>query len=360
MRSEIQSKIKPAEARPGLDISDAKIKNPLNAQDGGEKVNKVSFKDLIMNSNEETFRTREAQKNGDGIKGAKTDEEFAKMMSDSLNKQNLRKPQNNLDKDSFLKLFITQMQNQDPLNPDDSAEMAAQLAQFNGLEQMMNVNKNLEKMQNEQSVNRSITLLPFVGKEVKLSNGKVRIEGGESTKNLVQLKIDAPSVRMEIRDSSGLVVASKDLGSMKHGEHKVEWDGKNAKNEKLADGTYTMQLIGKDLNNQEIPIDVISIVKIKGIDFKEAGGLLETDVGKVRIEEIVSVGVEGALIPNVGSITTKMANSDLQGGVGENKNNPQPSDIDQLNGNSVPPAQLIQQENLEEAKIDKRPPSSSS
>lgn len=295
MRSEIQSKIKPAEARPGLDISEAQVKSPSKALDSGEKVNKVSFKDLILNSNDETFRQREAQKNGDGVKKAKTDEEFAKMMADNLNKENIRKPQNSLDKDAFLKLFITQMQNQDPLNPDDSAEMAAQLAQFNGLEQMMNVNKNLEKMQNEQSVNRSITLLPFVGKEVKLNNGKVRIEGNEHTNALVLLKQDAPSVRMEIRDPSGVVVASKELGFMKRGEQKIQWDGKNAKNEKLANGTYTMQLIGKDLNNQEIPIEVMSIVKIKGIDFKEAGGLFETDVGRVGIGEIVSVGVEGAL-----------------------------------------------------------------
>ena len=46
----------------------------------------------------------------------------------------------------FLTLFTTQLKNQDPLKPDDAAQMAAQLAQFNGLEQMMNVNKNLEQM----------------------------------------------------------------------------------------------------------------------------------------------------------------------------------------------------------------------
>jgi len=53
----------------------------------------------------DALRKRAAQKNGDGLQAAKTDAEFAKAMADKLNKENLRKPQNELDKDAFLKLF---------------------------------------------------------------------------------------------------------------------------------------------------------------------------------------------------------------------------------------------------------------
>src|SRR5438876_921308 len=62
----------------------------------------------------------------------------------------VRRAHNTLDKDDFLKLMLTQMKNQDPMNPLQSHEMAAQLAQFTSLEQLFNVNKNLEGLNKSQ------------------------------------------------------------------------------------------------------------------------------------------------------------------------------------------------------------------
>jgi flagellar basal-body rod modification protein FlgD len=53
------------------------------------------------------------------------------------------------DKETFLKLLVTQIQNQDPLNPTDSTQFVTQLAQFSELEQMTNVNTNLQAIQKE-------------------------------------------------------------------------------------------------------------------------------------------------------------------------------------------------------------------
>ncbi len=58
-----------------------------------------------------------------------------------------RKPSNELDKDAFLKLLLTQMQYQDPLNPTDDKQFIAQMAQFTSLEQMQNVNKSVVQIQ---------------------------------------------------------------------------------------------------------------------------------------------------------------------------------------------------------------------
>lgn len=53
------------------------------------------------------------------------------------------------DKETFLKLLVTQIQNQDPLNPTDSTQFVTQLAQFSELEQMTNVNTNLQAIRQD-------------------------------------------------------------------------------------------------------------------------------------------------------------------------------------------------------------------
>lgn len=90
-----------------------------------------------------------------------------------------------LGKESFLKLLVTQMQYQDPLDPQDNAEYIAQLAQFSSLEQMTNVNSTLEKM-NTLLGNMDTSLLVgqisnFIGKEIEWKNDKNEMQTGTVT-----------------------------------------------------------------------------------------------------------------------------------------------------------------------------------
>lgn len=294
MNGDLQAKINPHKSTNTASFSDAKVKSAEKAVDSTAS-DKTSFKDLLMNSNDAAFYAREAQKNGNDLAGAKTDAEFAKMLSEKANKDNLRKPQNELDKDSFLKLFVTQLQNQDPLNPDDSAQMAAQLAQFQGLEQMLNVNKNLEKMQDSDATSRAVGLINFVGKDIKLDSGKIRLENGAISSALFRLDGESVNTTLEVRDSAGVVVHSNDLGLKSAGEHLVEWNGLKNDGTKAATGAYTINVLAKDMNGNDLPSKLTTTVKVTGVDLQDSGGSFYTDMGKVRISEISSVGELGAL-----------------------------------------------------------------
>ncbi|WP_225983672.1 MULTISPECIES: flagellar hook assembly protein FlgD [Bacillaceae] len=92
-----------------------------------------------------------------------------------------REVKNNLDKDDFLKLLLTQLQNQDPTSPMDDTDFIAQMATFSSLEQMTNMNTTLESFVNSQNQNLLITYSQFVGQEVtyhKLANPDN--EGGDT------------------------------------------------------------------------------------------------------------------------------------------------------------------------------------
>ncbi|WP_216827983.1 flagellar hook assembly protein FlgD [Alkalihalobacterium elongatum] len=71
-----------------------------------------------------------------------------------------------LGKDDFLKILITQLQNQDPTNPMDDREFISQMAQFSSLEQMTNMNKTLEKFIASQTENKLVQNSHLIGKEI--------------------------------------------------------------------------------------------------------------------------------------------------------------------------------------------------
>jgi flagellar basal-body rod modification protein FlgD len=71
-----------------------------------------------------------------------------------------------LGKDDFLKILMTQLQNQDPMNTMDDKEFIAQMATFSSLEQMTNLTTTMEKFIENQTQSQLISYNSFVGKEV--------------------------------------------------------------------------------------------------------------------------------------------------------------------------------------------------
>lgn len=71
-----------------------------------------------------------------------------------------------LDKDTFLKLLIAQLQNQDPTSPMDDKEFISQMAQFSSLEQMQNVSKSIDSLSEVAKQSQLMQYNSFIGKEV--------------------------------------------------------------------------------------------------------------------------------------------------------------------------------------------------
>ncbi|WP_280768978.1 flagellar hook assembly protein FlgD [Salipaludibacillus daqingensis] len=72
-----------------------------------------------------------------------------------------------LGKDAFLKILLTQLQNQDPMNPMEDQEFIAQMAQFSSLEQMTNMNENLQKFMDMQKRSDFVSHSDLIGKKVE-------------------------------------------------------------------------------------------------------------------------------------------------------------------------------------------------
>src|SRR5690625_3049137 len=82
------------------------------------------------------------------------------------NQSTARTPSPDLGKEEFLKILMTQLQNQDPLSPMDDKEFISQMATFSSLEQMMNISKSVDALVESQLVSPVIQYSHMIGKEV--------------------------------------------------------------------------------------------------------------------------------------------------------------------------------------------------
>jgi len=124
-------------------------------------------------------------------------------------------------KDQFLQLLVAQMKNQDPMNPQDGSQMAAQLAQFSSVEQLTQINETLTSQGSGQSSLAQLMAengaLSTVGKHVMVSAGAVDTTSGAPGAISADLPAGAASAKLRVFDANGKEVAAQDLGAVSGG-----------------------------------------------------------------------------------------------------------------------------------------------
>jgi flagellar basal-body rod modification protein FlgD len=139
--------------------------------------------------------------------------------------------------DRFLTMLVTQMQNQDPLNPMDNAEITSQLAQINTVKGIDSLNTTMQKLLTSYSDALSMQSSSLVGKNVLAAGNSLPL-GDNGALGGVKLAGDADKVSVVISDANGVKVAQQDLGAQKAGVINFVWDGKNADGTRLGNGAY--------------------------------------------------------------------------------------------------------------------------
>lgn len=124
-----------------------------------------------------------------------------------------------LGKNEFLSLLVTQLKNQDPLDPMKSEEFAVNLAQFSQLEQLVSINDNLTAGSSDAA-----SMAGYLGQEVYVAADKLEVEGGKGGKLKFTLPQDA-AVTVELLRNDGSIAERVNVGQLKAGEQTVDLSG---------------------------------------------------------------------------------------------------------------------------------------
>lgn len=128
--------------------------------------------------------------------------------------------------DRFLKLLVTQMQNQDPLNPMDNAQITSQMAQINTVNGIEQLNKTVDGLNTQFSQLQALAGASLVGREVTLAGNKLHVQGGKATAGF-ELAATAKDVKIEVLNPAGRVVDTLQLGTQTVGRHDFTWQPTN-------------------------------------------------------------------------------------------------------------------------------------
>ncbi|HRM94428.1 MAG TPA: flagellar hook capping FlgD N-terminal domain-containing protein, partial [Alicycliphilus sp.] len=125
--------------------------------------------------------------------------------------------------DRFLKLLVAQLNNQDPMNPLDNAQMTTQMAQINTVTGLQTLNLTMQTMAEQFSTMQQIQGISLIGRSV-LSEGDRMSLDDKTGKGMFDLAGAASSVKVEIVTPGGVAVDTIDMGAQEGGRLNFEWD----------------------------------------------------------------------------------------------------------------------------------------
>lgn len=151
--------------------------------------------------------------------------------------------------DRFLTLLITQLRNQDPLNPMENEQITSQLAQLSTVQGIQQLNDTLLALSGQMDVTQSMQAANLIGKPVLVPGSKISL--GSDPNNAdhkvatpfgVDLMSPADKVTVSILSSSGSVVREMELDINEPGVYSFDWDGRDNTGQPVADGAYNVEV----------------------------------------------------------------------------------------------------------------------
>lgn len=208
--------------------------------------------------------------------------------------------ENIVNKDQFLKLLVTQLKYQDPLNPMESTEFTSQLAQFTSLEQLYNLNSSFEGLKNAMTSQNNYQAANLIGKSVIASGNTLRVE---DTQVLNQgsyiLEGPAGQVKISIYDKDGILVKTLDKTAVEAGLNPINWDGLGLYGQTVPDGDYTFEVEAYDGIGEMVEAAVYIEGEITGLTFGPGGSISLLMHGLViNLDDVLEIAATGVTANN--------------------------------------------------------------
>lgn len=195
-----------------------------------------------------------------------------------------------LEQEDFFKLLTQQLNMQDPTKPADNDQMIAQMTSFTMAEGITGLQDQFTKFTENMTSNQALQASTLVGRKVLVPTSTASLEAGAGASGMIAAPQTAQNVSLNIKDETGAVVRTINLGDIPQGTKDFEWDGLDAAGNELPPGKYTFTANGRVGNSsEELPLQMHATVQSvstggdRGIvlNLKGLGGINFSDVTEI-------------------------------------------------------------------------------
>ena len=188
----------------------------------------------------------------------------------------------------FLNLLVTQMQNQDPLNPTDSSTFTSQLVQYSQVEQQIKTNANLTDIKALLSTQAATNLVSYVGKTVTADGATSAFDGSSSTSWSFTSSAASPTAKITVSNSSGETVYST-TQTLTKGSNTFKWDGSTTSGGTATAGNYTIAVSGNDSSGSAVTITTAVSGTVTAVDFSGTTPMLTVGGQSISAYDVTEV-----------------------------------------------------------------------
>ncbi|MEW6314372.1 MAG: flagellar hook capping FlgD N-terminal domain-containing protein [Pseudomonadota bacterium] len=189
--------------------------------------------------------------------------------------------------DRFLKLLVSQMRNQDPLNPLDNAQVTTQMAQISTVSGIDKLNVVMSQMSSSLLSNQSLQAASLIGRSVLADGNRIDLVDGSAIGG-VSLGEPADKVRITIKDKSGNIMQAMDLGSSSGGVMTFQWDGATSSGTAAASGSYVFQ-VDAERGGQKVKADALGLGQVNSVSLGDEILLNVGNLGALGVSQIKQV-----------------------------------------------------------------------
>lgn len=190
--------------------------------------------------------------------------------------------------DRFLKLLVTQMQNQDPLNPLDNAEITSQLAQISTVTGIDKLNDTLKLMVSDLDAMRSLEATSMIGHGVLVEGSSMRLEDNVAIAG-IELPQPVDELVISIQDSSGITIRNMALGAQPEGIKTFAWDGVTDSGTAAANGNYSFT-VNATQGDKDISAAALALATVNSVSPDEKGAILDVgELGFIGMSDIKQI-----------------------------------------------------------------------
>lgn len=188
--------------------------------------------------------------------------------------------------DRFLKLLVTQLKNQDPMNPMENAELTMQLAQMSAVEGISRMNATLDGLVEQFRSTQALQGAALVGRQVMAEGDALRLTGAGAAGGMVLDKA-AEGITVSIWNDAGVLVRQLSLGALPAGFHRFVWDGVDTQGRVLPEGPYLFRVgatsQGQPVTPASYALGTVQSVALLGDGVQvEVSGLGMRGLGQVK------------------------------------------------------------------------------